>query len=136
RWAAFSPDGRRVVTGTGDFADNGELLFPLSDPKRAGEARVWDAATGRPLIPPLPHAGAVQRAVFSPDGRRILTVTAGGPASRDTVQVWDSADGTPVGEPLVHAQGVLDAVFRPDGRRVATGGLDGGVRLWDVTDGK
>jgi WD40 repeat protein/serine/threonine protein kinase len=136
RWAAFSPDGRRLVTGTGDFTDFGELLFPLSDPKRTGEARVWDLATGQPITPPLRHAGAVQRVVFSPDGSRILTVTAGGPASRDTVQVWDAATGDPVGEPLVHAQGVFDAVFSPDGRRVATGGLDGGVRLWEVGAGQ
>jgi WD40 repeat protein/serine/threonine protein kinase/tetratricopeptide (TPR) repeat protein len=136
RSAAFSPDGRRVVTGTGDFADYADLVFPLSDPKRVGEARVWDVATGRPLTPPLRHAGAVQQVLFSPDGRLILTVTAGGPASRDTVQVWDAAGGVPVGEPLVHAQGVFDVVFSPDGRRVATSGLDGGVRLWDVATGR
>jgi WD40 repeat protein/tetratricopeptide (TPR) repeat protein len=136
RWAAFSPDGRHVVTGTGDFARFGELIAPLSDPKRTGEARVWDVATGQPVTPPIRHAGAVRRAVFSPDGRRFLTVTAGGPASRDTVQVWDAATGRPVSGPLVHPQGVIDAVFSPDGRSLATGGADGAVRLWDVAAGR
>jgi WD40 repeat protein/serine/threonine protein kinase/tetratricopeptide (TPR) repeat protein len=135
RCAAFSPDGRRVVTGTGDFADYMDLIAPRSDPDRKGEVRVWDAATGRPITPPLGTAGAVQQVAFSPGGGRVLAVTAGGPASRDRVRVWDAATGRPVGEPVVHPQGLLDAAFSPDGRRVATAGADGGLRLWDVEGG-
>jgi WD40 repeat protein/tetratricopeptide (TPR) repeat protein len=142
RWAEFSPDGRHVVTGTGDFASPGEFYAPLSDPRRTGEARVWDVATGRPVTPPVRHAGAVQRAVFSPDGRRFLTVAAGGPDSRNVVQVWETATGRPVSGPLVHPQGVFVVVFSPEtssgrtGRLLATGCIDGGVRLWDVAAGQ
>jgi WD40 repeat protein/serine/threonine protein kinase/tetratricopeptide (TPR) repeat protein len=136
RWASFSPDGRRVVTGTGDFTTYDDLLFPASDPKRSGEARVWEVATGKAITGPLHHAGAIQRAAFSPDGRYILTVAGGGAASRDHVQVWDVATGRPASEPFVHPQLVLDAVFSPDGRRLATGGADGIVRLCDVAPGQ
>jgi WD40 repeat protein len=54
--AAFSPDGRRVVTGSQDET-----------------ARVWEAATGKPLSIPLRHDGPVAPVAFSPDGRTVLT---------------------------------------------------------------
>ncbi len=47
-------------------------------------ARVWDAATGKPLTSPLEHQDQVWSAAFSPDGTRVVT------ASDDkTAQVWD-----------------------------------------------
>ena len=35
---------------------------------------MWEAEGGRPLTPPLPHAGPVSQAEFSPDGNRVLTL--------------------------------------------------------------
>ena len=77
--AAFSPDGKRIVTASEDKT-----------------ARIWDAATGKPIGEPLKgHEDAVCSAAFSPDGKRIVT------ASRDkTARLWDAATGKPIGEPL------------------------------------
>jgi eukaryotic-like serine/threonine-protein kinase len=56
--AEFSPDSRRVVTASFDRT-----------------ARVWDAATGQAVAPPLGHRGDVNHAAFSPDGRRVVTAS-------------------------------------------------------------
>jgi WD40 repeat protein len=36
-------------------------------------ARLWEAATGRPLGAPYPHPAALHAVAFSPDGRTLLT---------------------------------------------------------------
>ena len=54
--AAYSADGKRIVTGGRDNA-----------------AKVWDANTGQELLTLKGHEGYVLSAVYSPDGKRIAT---------------------------------------------------------------
>ena len=110
--AAFSPDGQRIVTASDDKT-----------------ARLWDAATGKPIGEPLEgHDDAVMSAAFSPDGQRIVT------ASLDkTARIWDAATGKPIGEPLKgHDDTVYSAAFSPDGQRIVTASRDRTARLWDI----
>jgi WD40 repeat protein len=93
--ARFDGGGARLVTASDD-----------------GTARVWDAATGRPLGPPLRPHGGVRAARFSPDGRFVLTRNA------DAVQVWDAATGTPALLRFAPEQPVAGAGFSPDSRRL------------------
>ena len=93
--AAFSPDGKRIVTAADDKT-----------------ARVWNAdGTGTPVIL-RGHTDVVNSAAFSPDGPRIVT------ASDDkTARIW-TIDG-----PTLQAQ--LDAEIRwclPPDFRVANFG--------------
>jgi WD40 repeat protein len=116
RSAAFSPDGKRIVTASWDKT-----------------ARVWDAKSGKPIGEPLiGHSGRVVSAAFSPDGRRIVT------ASDDkTARVWDAETGKPIGELLKgHNDGVMSAAFSPDGKRIVTGSHDHTARLWDADTGQ
>ena len=71
---AFSPDGKRIVSGSCD-----------------NTVRVWDADTGQPVGQPLTgHTDAVTSVAFSPDGKRIVS------GSDDkTVRVWDADTGQP-----------------------------------------
>jgi dipeptidyl aminopeptidase/acylaminoacyl peptidase len=65
--AAFSPDGERIVTASGDDT-----------------ARLWDAETGKQIGELRGHTHNVTSAAFSPDGKRIVT------ASDDkTVRLWE-----------------------------------------------
>ena len=75
---AFSPDGKTILTGCWDRT-----------------ARLWDAATGRPIGQPMRHPDVVWAVAFSPDGKTILT---GG--QDKTARLWDAATGQPVGPPL------------------------------------
>ena len=65
----FSPDGRRIVTGSQDQT-----------------AKVWDAATGNELLTFKDHKEWILSAAFSPDGQRIAT----GSGDR-TAKVWEAA---------------------------------------------
>ena len=107
--AVFSPDGLRVVTACQD-----------------GNAQVWDAVTGKLLLPLLKHRGEVWSAAFSPDGRRIVTASAD-----HTARVWDAATGQPLTPPLAHGGSVAAAAFSPGGRRLLTASADGAARVWD-----
>ncbi len=110
--AAFSPDGRAVLT-------NGHE-----------GARLWDAVTRQPLTPLLRHEGPIIQSCFSRDGRRFATGSADG-----TARVWETRSGRAVTQPLKHGPAVGLIVFSRDGRRLATSGMDYTVRVWDVATG-
>ena len=107
-YAAYSADNRRIVTASEDHM-----------------ARLWDAADGKPLTPPLRHEGAVTFAEFSRDGRRFLTAGAD-----RTARVWDAATGKPLCAPIRCAGYVVAAHFGRDSDHIFTASRDGTARLW------
>jgi WD40 repeat protein len=88
--------------------------------------RVWDAETGREVLT-IKYTGLIEGAVFSPDGRRLVTESGDGAA-----RVWDAATGQEL-LALQHTGIVWSAEFSPDGQRLLTAGEDGIARIWDST---
>jgi WD40 repeat protein len=153
--SAFTPDGRRVVTASG----NGATIWSVSSGARLrslsghgnevfgasfspdggmvvtasldGTARIWDARTGRMRHVLRGPSTGVREAQFSRDGHLILT--SGGAAK--TAQVWSATTGRLLR--TIHARdGVYTAVFDRRADRVLTSEDDSVARLWDVRSGR
>ena len=112
--AAFSPDGKRIVTG-------------------GHTVQLWDASSGQPLGKPfVGHEANVWSVAFSPDGKRIVSGSVD-----QTVRLWDASTGQPIGQPFSgHTEIVASVAFSPDGKRIISGSFDNTVRLWDASTGK
>lgn len=93
-------------------------------------ARLWNVDTrDKRLVHALEHESDVSAASFSPDGRRLLTV------SGTAVRLWDWKTGAPLVD-LNHAKAVTAASFALDGRLVVSSSRDGTARVWDVETGR
>ncbi|MGW7794343.1 WD40 repeat domain-containing protein, partial [Streptomyces tricolor] len=124
--ASFRPDGRTLVTSTGE----------------SGSLRLWDIGDPRsPRELPSPfRSDPLTHGVFSPDNRTLAAV------HRTDRTVWlidigdigdiEDVDGTgrPAKAARLRASGswLYPPAFSADGRRLAAGAADGQVLLWDV----
>lgn len=150
-FAAFSPDGARIASACADgrariwhggeawclphddtvshaaFRRDGRHLVTASKDRTA---RIWDVATAVPCAPAIRHPEPVVRAVFSPDGSRVVTL------SGHTARLWDATSGKPVLDPLEHRGRVHAASFSPDGALLAVAADGGHAWLWDLDSGK
>ncbi len=103
---AFSPDGKRIVSGSYDQT-----------------LKIWDAQTGQEVLTLKGHTTYVSSVAFSPDGKRIVS------ASYDqTLKIWDAQTGQKAF--TFHVQGDPRCVaFSPDGKRIVSGTSEGSLRF-------
>lgn len=143
--AAFSPDGRLIVTIGSDtkvklwdlegklletfsghtsqihsvaFSPDGKYIVSGSED---GTAKLW------PVSPTFSGMGSVLSIAFAPDGQSILT---GGSRDRKA-RLW-STSGQEVKVFEGHISGIQEVAFSPDGQLIATGGDDNSAKLWNI----
>jgi WD40 repeat protein/tetratricopeptide (TPR) repeat protein len=119
----------------GPFGPNGRVLLAYMPSTVAldqsrGEARLWDASTGRALTPPMMLAAPMREPAFSADGRRLLLLEGG-----KTARVWDTATGRPLTPPLGHGGQLMRAVLSTDGAYLLTA-AGNEARVWDASSGR
>jgi WD40 repeat protein len=112
--AVFHPDGSRISASNSD-----------------GTARIWDVASGRPLVTLRGHTATVVSVRFDSAGSRAVTASQDG-----TARIWDVASGKLLATLSGHTDAVWDARFSPDGARIITASRDGTVRTWDAASGR
>jgi WD40 repeat protein len=155
RSVSFSPDGKRIVSGSQDNmvkvwdATNGQETLTINrhqdvvrsvafspDGKRIVSGswdippKVWDAATGQQILT-LGEENFVMCVAFSPDGKRIACGNG-----YWKLKMWDAMTGQEILTLRGHNEAVVCMAFSPDGKRIVSGSHDRTLKTWDVTAGK
>lgn len=105
--AAYLPDGTLVATAGWD-----------------GCLRLWDPASGMPLLKHRAGNKPLSACAISRDGKRYLTGSMEG-----ILAVWDAATQTPLQTAVAHTRPVAAIAVAPDGQTIATAGWDRVVQL-------
>jgi WD40 repeat protein/ABC-type transport system substrate-binding protein len=156
--AAFSPDGKEVLTASEDGTarvwnfTTGQTRLLLKGPNPAdsntlaiyspdgqtiltaygsGGVRLWQAQSGRELFALNGHTGRINSTVFSADGRYIVTGSQDG-----TARLWEVSTGQQLADLIGHDGAINKVTISPDGKYAATGGADHTARLWEIPSGK
>ena len=151
RSAAFSPDGKKVVTTNedetariwdvesgmelqrlqGDPNDRHDWRNGLWDGKMWGGELIW--SVGEQMREGSPAKVQFGDAVFSPDGKVILTTGESNLFRDRTARIWDTETGKQVQVLDGHADElILEASFSPDGKKVVTEAGGRTVRIWTL----
>ncbi|MBW8042147.1 MAG: protein kinase [Planctomycetes bacterium] len=119
---AFSPDGRRIVSGGGHFPDQ-------SDPN-VNAAMIFDLDTGAKITFEGHEQPVWEQLAVSRDGRRIVTGS-----TDNTARVWDARTGQTLAKFNGHTHTISGVAFTPDERHVVSSAYDATVRLWEADTG-
>lgn len=147
---AFSPDGTRLATlatalqlwdtrrdaGPADYASVSgvRMAFAPNGRLAVGDYRVRlvDLTSGQPQVL-YPELGGWQNTsvAYSPDGRLLAAGDISG-----SVWVLDAAASAPRLRRKGHTGRVVGVGFIDDGRTLVSAGMNGQVKLWDVSSGR
>jgi WD40 repeat protein len=122
---AYSPDGRWVVIGSGDYDHDTE----------AGSLLVWEAATGEIHCDLQGHDRRLRTVAFSPDSRYVLSGSQGAD-EMGTIILWD-VNNCQLVRRFATEQDTTGIDFSDDGRYAVTASaFSANVTMWDVVTGQ
>ena len=106
---AFSPDGRTLFTGSADKT-----------------ARLWDAATGKPLGDPIQFDAPARVVAYGPDGKTFFVGTGAYGSRRhpSLSRLWNATTTKPQGQPIEFDGAVSAAAFSFDSKRLVVAAED------------
>ena len=73
------------------------------------------------------HTDAVTHAIFSPDGRTVLSA-----GWDDRIILWSVSTRQPIGQPMAGPKSLVSVAFNPDGSRFASAG-NKSIVMWDTS---
>ncbi|MHC4174613.1 MAG: protein kinase domain-containing protein [Planctomycetota bacterium] len=153
RFAAFSPNGKHIVSADEDGmitiwdSASGDEVMSIVGHDQAirtmsinsdgslfasgssdNTIKIWDAITGSLVMTLRGHDGPINSVAFSPDDKYVIS------SSWDcTVRIWDTATGKEIRNLRGHENLTTSAVFTPDGKQAVSGSWDGTIKVWDVS---
>ncbi len=158
--AVFTPDGNRVITTALDYTTkvwdvaSGLLLADLPDAynlfsqsppafsidgkqlltasSSGNTSKIWDLSTGHLIKELVGHTNLITKAVYSADGKKILTTSFD-----KSAKIWDAHTGELLFDLRGHSSFLYNGCFSNNSRKAVTGGGDDSIaRVWDVNTGK
>jgi Tol biopolymer transport system component len=116
----FSPDGKRIATGTGGY---------LGDP---GHLKIWNVADGREILSVLTQR-SVRWVQFAPDGKSLATAEH---EDQGAARIREASTGKVLHTLVGHSRSIDTLAFSPSGQQLATASWDKTVKIWSTRTGK
>ncbi len=116
---AFSPDGKRLLAGGGDWNAVG-----------TAQVTIWDVASKKQVLALKGHERSIVCLTISPDGKTVVTG-----AIDNTIRFWNAGTGQELRTLRGHTHWVECVAFSPDGKTLVSSSHDKTIRFWDVAQG-